>query len=684
MAFDTQITDLVGGTIDQVACDQWAADACKEIIHQLPDKLKAKCSTVSTLNNSATTLDMDGIGDILHVTRLSADSGGYQKVCREIPAQYGGLAEDSTDLNYFATVNDPVYWVDSSSDVSTLKVKPTTTANQTAIVHHISYPTVDVSAVSVIANFPDEAEYLVVLYAAIKQLHQYMNSKRSDLPYDLTLPVLELISESLPTWSAPDDFVVPVKPAVPNLSAQSVTITGTAPTYTKPAFSAPSLGSIGSLILPAVPPVPSLSVQTVADFSSTAPTYVKPVLTAQTAFSDYWTLGDFGDNDPGTLSLSAVAPAVPNVATTSVSFSQTAPTFTKPAVALDFAQVNTYIDTNEDMELASAKLQEISAQLNEYNANIQNEQAEFNKESVEYQAQLQISLQNAQFDNQEDARKLQKYQAELSTYQANINKEVQEYGQKLSRYTTELNTVYTAWAKTESDNLQAFGTAMQNEINKFNKENTIYQATIQEKIQEAQLSDANEARKLQKYQAEVGTYSSEVNAKVQEWTNVEWNQNFQKYQTDYSNKLQEYSANLQNELNRFNDDNVEYQAKLQKDVQDAQLSDADEARKLQKYQAEVGTYGAEVNTNVQTFTQALTKNRAAFDTSMQKYTSEVGKVSASNASTLQKYTGEVSDFSARLQKQTTDYQWYQGQYTQLKADYAAGLAALKGTQQQGE
>ena len=45
MAFDTQITDLVGGTIDQTACDQWAADACKEIIHVLPAKLKAKCAT---------------------------------------------------------------------------------------------------------------------------------------------------------------------------------------------------------------------------------------------------------------------------------------------------------------------------------------------------------------------------------------------------------------------------------------------------------------------------------------------------------------------------------------------------------------------------------------------------------------------------------------------------------------
>ena len=167
MAFDTQITDLVGGTIDQTACDQWAADACKEIIHALPVKLKAKCSTVSTLNNSATTLDVDGIGDILHVTRLSADSGGYQVAAREIPAQYGGLAEDSTDLNYYGTATDPVYWIDSSSDVSTLKVKPTPTANQTSYVHHITYPTVNVSDVSVIANFPDEAEHLVVLRAAI-------------------------------------------------------------------------------------------------------------------------------------------------------------------------------------------------------------------------------------------------------------------------------------------------------------------------------------------------------------------------------------------------------------------------------------------------------------------------------------------------------------------------------------
>ena len=78
MAFDTQITDLVGGTIDQTACDQWAADSCKEIIHILPEKLKAKCATVSVVSaTNGTTLDLDGIGDVLSVTRLSANSGGY-------------------------------------------------------------------------------------------------------------------------------------------------------------------------------------------------------------------------------------------------------------------------------------------------------------------------------------------------------------------------------------------------------------------------------------------------------------------------------------------------------------------------------------------------------------------------------------------------------------------------------
>ena len=117
---------------------------------------------------------------------------------------------------------------------------------------------------------------------------------------------------------------------------------------------------------------------------------------------------------------------------------------------------------------------------------------------------------------------------------------------------------------------------------------------------------------------------------------------------------------------------------MQKDVQDAQLSDSHESRKLQKYQAETAIYGSELNANAQKFANALEKNRAAFDTSMQKFQSDLQKVSTVNSTALQKFSSEVSDFSARLQKQTTDYQWYQSQYQQLKIDYQQGLQQLIG------
>jgi len=187
--FSAQITNLVGGaTIDEEFCDDAAQDACKEIINQLPEKLKIKCSTVSLLNNSSTTMDLDAVGDILHVTRLSANSGGFQVPCREIPAQFGGLATDSNDLNYYGTASDPVYWVASNtSDVGTLFVKPDPEATQVAYVHHISYPTVDVSASTVeIANFPDEATYLVVLYAAARQLLKFQSTMTASWNSDIT------------------------------------------------------------------------------------------------------------------------------------------------------------------------------------------------------------------------------------------------------------------------------------------------------------------------------------------------------------------------------------------------------------------------------------------------------------------------------------------------------------------
>ena len=165
--FKTQIQDLIGSFEDDVAINQFLTDGAKELINMMPPELKEKCTAETTLNNSATTMDMDGVGEILYVNRLSADSGGSRIPCRKVLSMYGELSNDANSL-YKASVTDTVYWILSSGDTAILNVIPTPTANQTAVVYHVSYPSVTGSDDSTIANFPDELEHLVVLYAAIR------------------------------------------------------------------------------------------------------------------------------------------------------------------------------------------------------------------------------------------------------------------------------------------------------------------------------------------------------------------------------------------------------------------------------------------------------------------------------------------------------------------------------------
>ena len=190
-----------GDDFDESAA-QWMTDAAREVINILPPKLKMKCATTTTLNDSTTTMDIDSSGDVLFVTRLSANSGGYQTPCREVPPLYGGLTTDSSSL-YYASVTDPVYWIDANTSGSdgksaTLYVKPTPEATQVANVHHVKYPTFtagdtetyDICQKTIIANFPDEAEHLVVLRAAITAA-EYLLAIEEDV--ELYLPIISTL-----------------------------------------------------------------------------------------------------------------------------------------------------------------------------------------------------------------------------------------------------------------------------------------------------------------------------------------------------------------------------------------------------------------------------------------------------------------------------------------------------------
>jgi hypothetical protein len=616
--FDAQIQTLAGTATDG-EMDQFCTDGAKEIINILPPKLKEKCMQETTLNNSSPTLDLDAgaSGEILHVTRLSADSGGVRLPCREVPSAYGELTGDSSSI-YYASVTDPAYWISSSSDAPMLSVNPTPTLNQTAIVYHIKYPTVDVDGDDSIDNFPNEAEYLVVLYAAIKVLQNKMNEKSGDLPSDISELVLSSTSQSLPTFTAPSDITLPNIPVAPAMSEKNVSITGTAPIYTKPVFALDAKPSISDLSIssPSAPTAPTLN----------AVFYVN----AENA-------------DASAASVSAASSSVISKA----DISGYAPTYVKNVVAPDFADADNWLNEEEDSELVTSRVQIISTQLQEYQANIQNELNEYNKENSIYQANVQAELA--------------KHNSDLQTAINNANLDGQDKRQEASQTT---------------------------DIDKFNKaQDQALELENKAKEMEALIQENN--IKISKYSQEISSYQAQISKEVQVYQ-----QNLQKeiqlWETNNSSGLQKYTQDMQNELNEFNDANVEYQAKLQKDLQDAQLAESKEGRDLQKYASELSSYQAEVGAKVQEFQIILQNDLEKFKSDMDKYNAEVAKINSDNQNKIGKYSQDMANYAAKIQKHSTDYQWIQGQYAQLKQDYNQGIQLLvagglpQPQQQQGE
>ena len=332
-------------------------------------------------------------------------------------------------------------------------------------------------------------------------------------------------------------------------------------------FSKLSSAEMPTVSIAAVPPdVPTLTSSSVS-FGTSAPSYSKPSLTSRVSFNNYWTLGDFGDSDPGVLTISVSAPSIaisaPGVTTTAKGdISGDVPSYTPPSITnaadgsmgndtdMDISEMSTaswtsldydfdnenmdflkwfqvagdFIQNEEDTELAAAQIQKINTYISAYQTAMQNKLNTFNKENVRYQANIQAEMQKQQHlasENTLEAQQtleaaIQDASLEIQKYQAAVNDEVQEYSQKLARYQLELNTVFQAWQKTESDSLSQYQADMQNELNEFNKESAEYQAQLQVSIQNAQIDNEEDARKLTKYQSELQQYASEVQSEVSE------------------------------------------------------------------------------------------------------------------------------------------------------------------------
>ena len=448
--FDAQIQALAG-TATQTEMDDWMNDGVREIINILPPHLKETCYSKQTFTSNAANSE----SETMVTGQLGSVYAGSVE-CRQIRPMDKHKSSSSTSIEY-ASATDPVYYIEGGK----INILP---ASSSGVYYVISNPSIDASADSAIANFPNESEYLVVLYAAIKVLQNKMNEKTGDL----------------------QSLSLPPAPTAPTMSEKSVSITGTAPTYTKPTFALDAKPSINDLTITAVPPeVPSLS-----------------------------------DN--------------------SISFTTTAPIYNTQIVAPDFADADNWLNTEEDSELVASRIQIISAQLQEYQLNVQNELNSFNKENTEYQAQLQKSIKDAELSSSDDSQKIQKYSSELQSYQNNISKQVQEYQQNLQKETQ-------LWQQNNSSGLQKYSQDIQNELNKFNDANVEYQAKLQKDLQDAQLAESKEGRDLQKYGSELSSYQAEIGAKVQDFqTSLEKHSvNYQWYQSQYAQLKQDYNQGLQ-------------------------------------------------------------------------------------------------------------------------------------------
>ena len=371
--FSAQIQSLAG-SVTETEIDQWMMDGVREIINIFPPKLKEYCYSKQTFTSAAANSE----AETMITGQLGSVYAGSVE-CREIRPMDKHKASSSTSLEY-ATSTDTVYYVEGNK----INILP---ASSSGIYYVISNPSIDASADSAIANFPNESEYLVVLYAAIKVLQNKMNEMAaiSDLS----------ISSSAPT--IPND---------PSISA----------------------GSVSPITIDALPSAPNYTAPTITTDGGTIELTTLVSLDAENTIDDFD--GNAIEFDQWFSTVTHLIEDEEDVELASASL-QKIQTYIQAYSSAMQNQLNIF---NEGNAVYQAAVQR----------NL--EQARINMQDAQKEADL--TLQAA---IQDYSLELQKYQQELALYQQNINKEVTQYTTNLQQYGVEYQWYQGQQAKLQQD-----------------------------------------------------------------------------------------------------------------------------------------------------------------------------------------------------------------------------------------
>tara|TARA_Y100000593_G_C4302266_1_gene333977 strand:+ start:371 stop:1777 length:1407 start_codon:yes stop_codon:yes gene_type:complete len=422
LTFKQRIEDLAGTIPATADGEQFIKDGAHDVTNRMlvlaPDHADLFAKDV-TIADGGTTVDNT------HILGVHRDSTS----CRQISSASRHSAVDSGSI-YYATSEDPVYYVLNSK----MYVKPTggTTVKANIIAH--GHPSNWDAGDSSIENFPEENYYQVILYAAMQVLHHRM------------------IVAEMPTSTL---TITAVPPAIPTLSTTSLNFVGTAPVYTTPTTTIN-----GTNWATAYPNTVSAVSAALAKIT----TAVNQAATAADKFTNADTDSVFGDEDTfltANSQLTRVKSALDQASslvngndpssTTDAYAAQSDEDIELVTSALNIVQTEVARANAElghwvsvgDMRVKEAKialeeaqgyiaevqanLSPIAMQIQEYQTKVQDALNTFNKENTEYQAQLQVAIQDAQLEDAADSKKLSKYQAEIQDYQGKVGTEVQEF-----------------------------------------------------------------------------------------------------------------------------------------------------------------------------------------------------------------------------------------------------------------
>lgn len=175
--FNAQVVNLVGAFSDEAALDSFITEGANEVINAMPRSIMERVADEVTVSDGSTSSETH---KILHVLR-------DDQPCRLVLARDRGRIQDSSDM-HFATASDPAYYTQDGK----INVFPNSgTIKMVGVPVYNQGSPLNADGISTITNFPDEYEYLVTLYAAIKALQQLMNNKHGNTDITGALTALE-------------------------------------------------------------------------------------------------------------------------------------------------------------------------------------------------------------------------------------------------------------------------------------------------------------------------------------------------------------------------------------------------------------------------------------------------------------------------------------------------------------